>query len=94
MNDKELADAVVALGIFQGNHFYWIDKDLARPLTEIEFVRDWRVAGALMEKMVYEELLDMLGNRPAITLDDPVEPREIIEDCVKALTTENSGEAS
>ena len=49
MNDKELADAVVALGVgnYNGTTMYFYGRSFdAIP----EFVRDWRVAGALMEK--------------------------------------------
>ena len=53
MNDKKLADKCVALGV--GGHgldaeieIYWIG-DSNTMLTK-KFVRDWRVAGALMEK--------------------------------------------
>ena len=53
MNDKELADRVVALGVGGENvGNYWIDPDddALGWLDAKEFVRDWRVAGALMEK--------------------------------------------
>jgi hypothetical protein len=68
MNDKELADRVVALGVgerrqattdihnipIHGMYHYEIDgakwpNDL---MLEDELVRDWRVAGALMEKAI------------------------------------------
>ncbi len=59
MNDKELADKVVALGVGyrSGPHAYGIF--LAEGTSERiggpeDFVRDWRVAGALMEKMTME----------------------------------------
>lgn len=55
MNDEELADAVVALGVGDSDHDSGISEYDApipgdTPLTADEFVRDWRVAGALMEK--------------------------------------------
>ena len=91
MNDKELADKVVALGAgyrlkSDGNQYcVFANCDWCDTVPSSELVRDWRVAGALMEKFVNEELLDMLGNRPAITIDDQVNPRDIIETCVEAL---------
>ena len=54
MNDKTLADRIVALGVY--TRFTLQDTDTpyhianAIPLSAKEFVRDWRVAGALMEK--------------------------------------------
>jgi hypothetical protein len=49
MNDKELADRIVALGVGSGlADCYLID---AFSQSAYQFVRDWRVAGALMEKM-------------------------------------------
>ncbi len=88
MHDKELADKVVALGIAEQdrgfpNRFYI--PNVSGALFTDELVRDWGVAGALMEKMLNEELLDVLGGRPAITIDDPVRPRDIIEACVEEL---------
>jgi len=44
MDDKELADRVVALGVVE----YWGPEDK-------EFVRDWRVYGALWEKLYGSE---------------------------------------
>ena len=98
MNDKELADKVVALGVAarSGEAYALISNDPDDFFTYAMgkaryFVRDWRVAGLLMGKMVYEELLDMLGNRPAITIDDPVKPRDIIEAYVEALELVETG---
>ena len=60
MDDKELADRVVALGVGRCVlDKYYVrspDGDVAQPheqRTIAGFVRDWRVAGALMEK--YED---------------------------------------
>ncbi len=96
MNDKDLADAVVALGIkpikpdhFHGEPMPELGGVHRAVLTPEKFVRDWRVAGALLERLVYEELLDVLGDRPAITIDDNVEPRVLIELAVEHLTVEN-----
>lgn len=53
MNDKELADVVVALGPMSGivDHIA-CDGSVPHPSTA---VRDWRVAGALMEKMTVDQ---------------------------------------
>ena len=66
MNDKELADKIVALGVGKANQiypdalgrFYQIDTnaDWQTSVNETKFVRDWRVTGALMEK---EELVSV-----------------------------------
>ena len=97
MNDKELADAVVALGVaeiscnFSHKWYRVLNRTMSMGLQPINFVRDWRVAGALLERLVYEELLDALGDRPAITIDDNVEPRVLIELAVERLTVEDHG---
>ena len=61
MNDKELADRVVELGVGQygstvGFELYYPPQKaeagiLITGCQSDEFVRDWRVAGALMEKV-------------------------------------------
>ncbi len=54
MNDKELADAVVALGVLHEDQgIYSFDPFPCHPyasMTAKQVVRDWRVAGALIEK--------------------------------------------
>ena len=103
MIDKELADKVVALGVakrFPDEGDWWIYSlnDIG-PNGQIAklFIRDWRVAGALMEKMDGELLIW----RQAYDNDSPVWivethltnadgrdeslPRAIIEGCVEAL---------
>ena len=60
MNDKELADRVVALGVGKANQIYPdgigkfyqvdVDADWQTSVNESKFVRDWRVAGAMMER--------------------------------------------
>ena len=48
------------------------------------FVCDWRVAGALMEKITWAELIHLLGQ--AVLMDDGiVNCHEIIEICCDAL---------
>jgi hypothetical protein len=111
MNDKELADKVVALGAgSECKGFYshvgsgflpekiqrtpaWFDRNNCLPAV---FVRDWRVAGALMEKCqkVYVEYI----GEPEQTVYARAEnnrtwewpagenlPRTIIAACVEAL---------
>jgi len=58
MTDQELADKVVALGVGyadRGGPGFMDDYTLGgigNELNADEFVRDWRVAGALMEKCI------------------------------------------
>ena len=71
MNDKELADRVVALGVGrQGKHpkscdgvgFYFTPKDSSgsdEGMYSSLFVRDWRVAGPMMEKCIKDDRLDL-----------------------------------
>ncbi len=52
MNDKELADRVVSLHVAcrsPSDFYYLVDQSSRSNIAEY-FVRDWRVAGALMEK--------------------------------------------
>lgn len=93
MNDKELADAVVELGI--DPHAY--SDGMVKFPAEYFLVRDWRVAGALMEKMtgeltVWEQIYD--NDSPVwivetflANVDGRNEslPRAITEACVEAL---------
>jgi len=74
MTNKELADRVVALGVGVTGP-YPDEKDwelyslnLEESFTAKELVRDWRVAGALMEKMDGELLIW----RQAYDNDSPV----------------------
>lgn len=58
MTDKELADKVVALGVgwsevLNGTTLYALDSPPSfegKGMAAEQFVRDWRVAGALIEK--------------------------------------------
>ena len=88
MNDKELADKVVALGVKRFpalfGHYQPHDHD---------FVRDWRVAGALMEKVGRIEIrqehdgtwsVDILWAKVSCTYNESL-PRAIIEACCEAL---------
>ena len=87
MNDKELADAVVALlpSIYRPGDYYrlfdvWHD-DLVPGTMFSDIVRDWRVAGALMV-LVYESYATL--NEVTATFEG--DPRAIIDACVEALT--------
>jgi hypothetical protein len=95
MNDQELAKSIEALGIGrpteyitpQGDDGWWEE------LNDYDFVRDWRVAGALMEKWqqgdIHIEVGTKGGGRAAFGDYDSVYneslPRAICEACVEAL---------
>ena len=67
MNDKELADKVVALGVYyrrtpdkpNGDPVYVKSEYWWDGLSARAFVRDWRVAGALMEKACHNKLMQV-----------------------------------
>jgi hypothetical protein len=79
MNDKELADRIVALGFKETN---WLSSSFAGQLSEYTYVRDWRVAGALLHCISYGQLIHI-----CVDLFDQLEirPRAICEACVEAL---------
>jgi len=92
MTDKELADKVVALGVGQKDSHQKALPYLAPDSTQWDedelFVRDWRVAGALMEKCrgLMMKLPSVIGKADRICLDpDESLPRAIIEACAEAL---------
>ena len=106
MNDKELADRIVALGVgtaILDDMYGWRYKAPGshEEIEAIYFVRDWRVAGAMMEKVdsVYLEALVAPMNLPdswqaQASMDAmPTKwivhqssgPRAINEVCVEAL---------
>lgn len=101
ISDKELADKVVALGVGEyvcdvhDTRIYSLYDDNGRgdctgafiEYEQDEFVRNWRVAGALMEKLVergqYVDIFNCwkhLAHSAKKSL-----PRAIIEACVEAL---------
>ena len=97
MIDKELADAVVAMGADDCGDYRWIEAGVIDSLPAEQFVRDWRVAGALMEKCdgTAHVLKDHDFNDWACVVGGEVStdypwarneslPRAIIETCVKA----------
>jgi len=64
-DDKWLADQVVALGVGElydtdqhGNRRYYSQK-ANYPVAAERFVRDWRVAGALIEKTIKDDKIDL-----------------------------------
>ena len=95
MSDKELAERVVALGAgkkIDSIYYSWGQQ-------AGKFVRDWRVAGALMEKCLSVEFITVrrTGERSAVAraggpTSDAVDlslPRAICEACVEALEQDN-----
>ena len=99
MNDKELADAVVALGVGCNGQVpggYYFDHGRCYLGMSDRFVRDWRVAGALMEEVdsCYPEKLineswqvqASMDAMPTEWIQNESLPRAIIEACVVALT--------
>ena len=89
MNDKELADAVVALGVGEQDKGFpdrWYIPHESGALFTDEFVRDWRVAGACFEALdraVYD-MVSLIQSAELIEVRGKNWPRAIIEACVKA----------
>ena len=84
MNDRELADAIVACGVgfhesiprsttsvYRG-HAFVDEGNIKHLMLSGEFVRDWRVAGAMMEKCEadgWDALIDLqAGCQPRVRL--------------------------
>ncbi len=90
MTDQELADKVVALGIGQKNGpkmYVPPNHPFLNPQYADDFVRDWRVAGALMEKCAKadaENGRDTYFIGPFRDTQNINFPRAIIEACVEA----------
>jgi hypothetical protein len=105
VNDKELADAMVALGVAEKAPcekewwLYFIRGDIPG-MTVKDFVTDWRVAGALMEKLQSDHHLSHIYDdgwfvtiRQRHNQWDTAGPylnRAIIEACVEALKSSRS----
>ncbi len=102
VNDQELADKIVALGVGyrSGPHAYgiFLAEGTSERIGEPElFVRDWRVAGALMERCAAVDI-DTIGNPwwvAALRHEKPEKwfkakgeslPRAIVEAGIGALT--------
>ncbi len=104
MNDKELANKVVVLGVGEKDTFrpymYTLGKFESVRYEADKYVRDWRVAGALMEKCrkghlyswtpfgEFEVQWGVLAYHHKEVDIDRVDdlPRAIIEACVKVLS--------
>ena len=104
-DDQWLADAVVALGVgVSGNNDWYLPPDHEFGATSVSaqvFLRDWRVAGALMEKcredaisinidgihtQGYVEVFNLTDRKfPVANIDESLS-RAIIEACVEALS--------
>ena len=94
MNDKQLAERIVALGVGDkrelsaGNRKWYV---YSWDLFDKDFVRDWRIAGALMERCVDFEyqmcdgcVYASTNGREAYIETDSL-PRAICETCVEFL---------
>jgi hypothetical protein len=109
MNDKELADKVVALGVAakapcEKEWWLYYTPEIVPGLTAKNFVRDWRVAGALMERCqqnAHELAINTAWERFSMFMmvqiryepylaPELANPRAVIEACVEAL--EDSGD--
>jgi len=98
MTDQELADALVALGIGQCQHGKWYGIDHSGD-DAFRFVRDWRVAGAVMELLLKKQDFRMSAqfldsNTVAVLIvgesegQDKSLPRAICEAGVEALNND------
>jgi len=102
MNDRELADKCVALGVADtqgafGMKWYRLNnRTMSMGLQPIHFVRDWRVAGALMEAKCWgvntvhkgdewEAHVVPIGQIKEYTARNESAPRAIIEAGCEAL---------
>ena len=92
MNDKELADKVVAI-LGNATVAEWdqpvVIQDNGAWMGVVPYVRDWRVAGALMEKAhTLKPPFKWLGVMRLIRRIPAAQnlPRAIIEACVGALS--------
>ena len=109
MNDKKLAKKVLALGVGEswvpGTYELYDDNGRGDhtgaflKYEAAEFVRDWRVAGALMEKVDAHFIEKLTEAMWAVRSDKPYGqgktrnwyeneslPRAIVEACVEALS--------
>ena len=88
MEDKELADRVVALGVgelldpdYHEQSYYHFDSDT---WFSSDFVCSWVVAGALMEKVNESDFAYESYSINRVSSDKSL-PRTIVEACVEAL---------
>lgn len=71
MTDESLAQKVLKEGVGGFRHeCYWID---FAGLSAYEFIRDWRVAGALMEQRTAAQMLRIFGGMGARVKPSPLE---------------------
>ena len=88
MLDQELADSVIALGVGNNTHdLYAIGAYHVIGCTASDFVRDWRVAGALIERCKDDSgnyWFGVLWDQAAIEFTDEPLPRAIIEACMES----------
>ena len=103
MNDKLLADRVVALGV--GSTHGCLYSHILKPVFEQlapagMFIRDWRVAGTLMEKYGRFIKIDSMGDQEWIVACcrpgsrehiGHILPRTIVEACVEELDLVQTG---
>ncbi len=76
MTDEELAQKVLYEGVGKARHeCYWIDY---AGLSAYEFVRDWRVAGKLIEQRTATQMTRIFGGMGARTNPTPLEVIERI----------------
>ncbi len=94
MHDKELADAVVALGVGACNS---MNEEIYQPPSDVigiaytaeQFVTDWRVAGALMEKC--DDVRCLHNVMRELSFEEHAHhplPRAIVLACLEALESE------
>ena len=102
MTDQELADKVIAVKVgYQGTYplskdgvGFYHEPDEGQGMCAEYFVRDWRVAGRMMEKTLSVEFITVSrtgefsavarASKTADAVDESL-PRAIIEACVEAL---------
>ena len=89
MTDKELADRIVAFGVggSVSDGTYRLNLKHNEVLTQNKFVRDWRVAGALMEMCVAQRihLVPIIKSATVRLVRNESLPRAINEACSEVL---------
>lgn len=94
MDDKELADRIVALGVArtEGTQYFMLKGQPHTHNTAEQFVRDWRVAGALLSKLSAAEKAGKIKETDIQRIFSDLvwqskfdDPRAINEACVEAL---------
>ena len=100
MNDKELADKVVALDVGQKDSnakftpYFWSDHRYHGEYLDAElFVRDWRVAGACFEALdrTVHDMISLIQSAVLIEQRERNWPRAITEACVEELERVQTG---